>query len=93
MLVDNALDQFADFLRRVFRPDSQRLLHEVDIRLCDLLKRLDFLLDFRRAVRAVQTFQRVDKLHVYPPFCRQIVEQSFNYLSEINAGNPRTYSF
>ena len=93
MLMDNALDQFADFLRRVRRFDSQRLLHEIDIRLCDLLERRNITLDLRRAVRAVQTFQRVDKLHDNPPFYRQTVEQSFNYLPEINAGHPRTYSF
>ena len=68
MLVDNALDQRVNFFRGMCGFDGQRLLHEIDICLADLFQRTDFLFDLRGAIRAVQAFQRIYKLHGVPPF-------------------------
>ena len=43
--------------------NSQRLVHQVHGRRSHTIQFTDFLLDFRRTVRAVQTFQEIDLRH------------------------------
>ena len=69
MAVHNALDRAAQFLGDcMLGADGQRLVHQIDNRLCDMLDFADLAFDFRGAVRAIQPFERINQFHTYLRF-------------------------